>query len=155
VLQAVRYPELWRNDGGFDAEGVLWTWTIDLQAGTVGERQLDDRFVECPRIDDRLAGLPARYSVSVGANSWVRHDLSTGEAVEHPMGVCGPGEAVFVPSARVRGRATVGDLGYAMTDPQWQRSGGSSMRPTSPESLRPRSSCQRGCRTDSTKLDRA
>ncbi len=62
--------------------GVLWTWTIDLRAGTVAERQLDDRSVEFPRIDDRLAGLPARYSVSVGANNWVRHDLSTGQAVD-------------------------------------------------------------------------
>jgi carotenoid cleavage dioxygenase-like enzyme len=98
VLQAVRYPELWRNNGGFDADGVLWSWTIDLRAGTVSERQLDDRNVEFPRIDDRLAGLPARYSVSVGDHGWVRHDLPTGEAVEHDLGAGGPGEAVFVPS---------------------------------------------------------
>ena len=70
VLQAVRYPELWRKDGGFDAEGLLWAWTIDLASGRVSERQLDDRGVEFPRIDDRLAGLPARYSVSVGKNGW-------------------------------------------------------------------------------------
>ena len=57
VLQAVRYPELWRDNGGFEASGVLWNWTIDLQNGTVSERQLDDRAVEFPRIDDRLAGL--------------------------------------------------------------------------------------------------
>ncbi|MDT0478510.1 carotenoid oxygenase family protein, partial [Streptomyces sp. DSM 41014] len=65
VLQAVRYPELWRDNGGFDVEGLLWEWRIDLTAGTVSERQLDDLGVEFPRIDDRLAGLPARYSVSV------------------------------------------------------------------------------------------
>ena len=47
-------------------DGVLWSWTIDLQTGRVTERQLDDRPVEFPRIDDRLAGLPARYAVSVG-----------------------------------------------------------------------------------------
>jgi carotenoid cleavage dioxygenase len=98
VLQSVRYPELWRDNGGFDAEGVLWTWTIDLAAGRVTERQLDDRGVEFPRIDDRLASLPARYSVSVGRNGWVRHDLSTGSAVTHDLGRGGPGEAVFVPS---------------------------------------------------------
>lgn len=103
VLQAVRYPELWRDSGGFDADGVLWSWTIDLQAGTVTERQLDDRAVEFPRIDDRLATLPARYAVSVGDGSLVRYDLSTGSAVEHRFGTPespgGPGEAVFVPSA--------------------------------------------------------
>ena len=83
VLQAVRYPELWRDSGGFDADGVLWSWTIDLQTGTVTERQLDDRAVEFPRIDDRLARLPARYAVSVGDGRLVRYDLTTGDAVEH------------------------------------------------------------------------
>jgi carotenoid cleavage dioxygenase-like enzyme len=102
VLQAVRYPELWRDNGGFDVEGVLWSWTIDLAAGTVTERQLDDRAVEFPRIDDRLAGLPARYAVSVGTNSLLRYDLTTGGAVEHTFGTADfpgrPGEAVFVPA---------------------------------------------------------
>jgi carotenoid cleavage dioxygenase-like enzyme len=102
VLQAVRYPELWRHSGGFDTDGVLWSWTIDLQTGTVTERQLDDRAVEFPRIDDRLATLPARYAVSVGDGCLVRYDLTTGDAVEHAFGTAespgGPGEAVFVPS---------------------------------------------------------
>ena len=102
VLQAVRYPELWRDSGGFEVDGVLWSWTIDLQTGSIAERQLDDRAVEFPRIDDRLAGLPARYAVSVGANRLVRYDLTTGGAVEHAFGTAespgGPGEAVFVPS---------------------------------------------------------
>lgn len=101
VVQAVRYPELWRNDGGFGVSGALWEWTVNLNTGTVGERQLDDRAVEFPRIDDRLAGLPARYSVSVGDAALVRYDLDTGEVVEHRFGNAaagGPGEAVFVPS---------------------------------------------------------
>jgi carotenoid cleavage dioxygenase-like enzyme len=102
ILQAVRYPELWRNTGGFDADGVLWSWTIDLETGTVIERQLDDRAVEFPRIDDRLATLPARYAVSVGDGRLIRYDLTTGDAVEHAFGTAespgAPGEAVFVPS---------------------------------------------------------
>jgi carotenoid cleavage dioxygenase-like enzyme len=102
VLQAVHYPELWRDNGGFEADGVLWRWTIDLDTGTVSEHQLDDRPVEFPRIDDRLVGLPARYAVSVGTNKLVRYDLSTGSATEHAFGTAaspgGPGEAVFVPS---------------------------------------------------------
>jgi carotenoid cleavage dioxygenase-like enzyme len=102
TVQAVRYPELWRDGGGFDAEAVMWTWTVDLARGTVTEAQLDDRSVEFPRIDDRLASLPARYAVSVGGASLWRHDLTTGSALEHRFGTAdapgGPGEAVFVPS---------------------------------------------------------
>jgi carotenoid cleavage dioxygenase-like enzyme len=102
ALQAVRYPELWRDTGGLETDGVLWSWTIDLQTGGVTERQLDDRAVEFPRIDDRLATLPARYTVSVGDGRLVRYDLTTGDAVEHVFGTAQspgrPGEAVFVPS---------------------------------------------------------
>jgi carotenoid cleavage dioxygenase-like enzyme len=112
ALQAVRYPELWRDSGGFDAEGVLWEWTIDLTSGRVAERQLDDRGVEFPRIDDRLAGLPARYAVSVGKHGWVRHDLCTGAAIAHDLGVGGPGEAVFVPAAGVPDESNGYYLGY-------------------------------------------
>ena len=53
-----------------------------------------------PRIDDRLAGLPARYAISVGDARLVRYDLRTGSADEHRFGTAaapgGPGEAVFV-----------------------------------------------------------
>lgn len=102
VIQAVRYPELWRNDGGFGDSGVLWEWTIDTGRGTVTERQLDDRAVEFPRIDDRRAGMPARYAVSVGKSALVRYDLQTGAAAVREFGTPdapgGPGEVVFVPS---------------------------------------------------------
>jgi carotenoid cleavage dioxygenase len=99
VLQAARYPELWRDDGGFGEQAVLWEWRIGLDTGTVTERQLDDRGIEFPRIDDRLAGLTARYSVSVGDADLVRHDLSTGAAEAHSFGPGVSGEAVFVPAA--------------------------------------------------------
>lgn len=102
VLQAVRYPELWRHNGGFDVDGVLWRWTIDLTTGAVLESQLDDRGVEFPRIDDRVAGLPARYGITVGDGSLVQYDLETGAAQEHRFGGGAdqgePGEAVFVPA---------------------------------------------------------
>jgi carotenoid cleavage dioxygenase-like enzyme len=94
--------ELWRGASGFQTDGVLWSWTIDLQTGKTAERQLDDKPIEFPRIDDRLAGLPARYAVSVGVIELVRYDLKTGSAVEHSFGTAEspgrPGEAVFVPS---------------------------------------------------------
>ena len=102
VLQAVRYPELWRNSGGFGVDAVMWRWTIDLERGTVTEEQLDDRGVEFPRIDDRRAGLPARYAVTVGSGSLVHYDLDRGVAKEHRFGSdenpSAPGEAVFVPA---------------------------------------------------------
>jgi carotenoid cleavage dioxygenase-like enzyme len=117
VLQAVRYPELWRDSGASDEAAVLWSWTIDLAAGKVSERQLDDRSVEFPRIDDRLTGLPARFAVSVGTNKLVRYDLTTGSAVEHRFGTAesqgGPGEAVFVPSTSGPADETIGwYIGY-------------------------------------------
>src|SRR3977135_1383214 len=33
ALQAVRYPELWRDNGGFEADGGLGSWTTDLRTG--------------------------------------------------------------------------------------------------------------------------
>jgi carotenoid cleavage dioxygenase-like enzyme len=76
----------------------MWRWTIDLAAGTVEESQLDDRGVEFPRIDDRLAGLPARYSIAVGDHTLVHYDLDRGTAEEHRFAAGAPGEAVFVPA---------------------------------------------------------
>jgi carotenoid cleavage dioxygenase-like enzyme len=99
VLHAVRYPELWRGTGAFEEDGVMWCWTIDLDKGTVDERQIDDRSVEFPRIDDRLAGLAARYAVAVGDASVIQYDLQRGTAREHRFDQNGaPGEAVFVPA---------------------------------------------------------
>jgi carotenoid cleavage dioxygenase len=90
----------------------MWTWHIDLAAGRVTESQLDDHAVEFPRIDDRLAGLDARYSVSVGKNGWIRHDLTNGSAVAHDLGHGGPGEAVFVPATGAPDETNGYYLGY-------------------------------------------
>jgi carotenoid cleavage dioxygenase len=71
----------------------------------VKESQLDDRGVEFPRVDDRLAGAAARYSVTVGSGALVRYDLQRDTASEHLFGADGshgapgaPGEAVFAPA---------------------------------------------------------
>jgi carotenoid cleavage dioxygenase-like enzyme len=70
--------------------------------GTVTERQIDQRSVEFPRIDDRLLGMPARYGVTMGAGKLVRYDLERGIAEEHSFGTVaepgGPGEALFAPA---------------------------------------------------------
>lgn len=102
VLRVVRYPELWRDNDRIQVEAAMWTWTIDLNTGVVEESQLDDRGVEFPRIDDRLAGLSARYCVTVGSGSLVRYDLERDSAELHRFGAApvpsAPGEAVFAPS---------------------------------------------------------
>jgi carotenoid cleavage dioxygenase-like enzyme len=103
LLEVLRYDEMWRNNSEFGTDAALWRWTIDLNTGTVEERQLDDRPVEFPRIDDRRAGTPARYSVAVGSGALIRYDLQRDTAVEHRFGAVGtagaPGEAVFAPAA--------------------------------------------------------
>ncbi len=104
VLHGVRYLEMWRSGSGLGVDALLWSWTIDLASGTVSERQVDDRNVEFPRIDDRLPGAPARYAVTVGGDGrLIRYDLTGDTADEHRFGtdrcVAAPDEAVFVPAA--------------------------------------------------------
>ena len=96
----------------FGADGVIWPWTIDLETGTVTEHQIDDSGVEFPRIDDRLAGLPARYVVSVGTNQSGALRPNSGRADQHGFGTAAPGEAVFVPSTsgRRRGQGLVSGI---------------------------------------------
>ncbi len=105
VLDVVRYPEMWRGSSEFGVDAALWRWAINLDTGLVEQRQVDDRGVEFPRIDDRLAGTAARYSVAVGSGALVRYDLQGDTATEHRFGGNGthaapaaPGEAVFAPA---------------------------------------------------------
>lgn len=106
VLQVVRYPEMWRGSSEFEIDAALWRWTIDQDIGVVEQSQLDDRGVEFPRVDDRLAGLPARYSVTVGSGGLIRYDLERDTSCEHGFGAGigaadrrgAPGEAVFAPA---------------------------------------------------------
>ena len=103
VLEVVRYPEIWRDSSKFTADAALWRWKLNLDTGVVEESQLDDRGVEYPRVDDRLAGAAARYSVAVGSDVLVRYDLQRDTASEHRFGDGGrapgaPSEAVFAPS---------------------------------------------------------
>lgn len=104
VVHVVRYEHLSKPDVP-NPKGVLWRWTIDPRAGTVAEDLLDDRDGEFPRIDDRLAGLDARFGHVTGRHSpegplvLRRYDLHTNASREHlfPEGHI-PGEAVFVPA---------------------------------------------------------
>ncbi|MFG2861520.1 carotenoid oxygenase family protein [Streptomyces sioyaensis] len=103
VLHVARYAEF-----GGASPAHLWRWTIDLATGTVAEEQLDDRFCEFPRVDDRLAGQAARFGHATTAElpgsgpipgALLRYDLQTGAVVRHDFGPGRtPGEAVFAPA---------------------------------------------------------
>ncbi|MFG2138801.1 carotenoid oxygenase family protein [Streptomyces sp. NPDC048650] len=103
ILHVARYAAY-----GKESPAHLWRWTIDLETGTVAEEQLDDRFCEFPRIDDRLAGLPARYGHAISGElpgsdpipgALLRYDLRSGAVVRHDFGPGRtPSEAAFAPA---------------------------------------------------------
>ncbi|MEU5300803.1 carotenoid oxygenase family protein [Streptomyces noursei] len=103
VLYVSRYATLAGH-----APPCLWRWTIDLAAGTVAEEQIDDQMGEFPRIDDRLAGLPARFGHVTAAEApgtgaipgaLLRYDLRTGGVARYGFGPGRtPGEAAFAPA---------------------------------------------------------
>jgi carotenoid cleavage dioxygenase len=106
VSHVLRYPHLWR--GTDESVATLWRWTIDLSTGSVIEEQCDDRPGEFPRIDDRLAGLDARFGHITAAadrdngrpSAIVRYDLHSAATQAHPFAPGRtPGEAVFVPAS--------------------------------------------------------
>lgn len=102
VLTAVRYPTMWVDSpGGFDSDGTLHEWRIDLAAGTVTERALDDRPIEFPRIDDTFAGRRHDAVFAVGRNHLARYDGAA--PLSREFGVDEPGEPAFAPSADGRG----------------------------------------------------
>ncbi|MFB7630735.1 carotenoid oxygenase family protein [Streptomyces sp. NPDC056149] len=103
VLYVSRYATL-----DAPAPPCLWRWTVDLAAGTVTEEQIDDQVGEFPRIDDRLAGQPARFGHVTAAEvpgtgaipgALIRYDLWTGATARHDFGPGRtPGEAAFAPA---------------------------------------------------------
>lgn len=115
VVDVARYPELWRDGPESGGAASLWRWTIDRAAGRVGERQLDDRAIEFPRVDDRRSGLRHRYGYASGnvfeyeddraqSCTLVKYDLQTGAAATHEFGRGRtPSEGVFVPAAPTAG----------------------------------------------------
>lgn len=96
VVQAARYPHLWR-EGAFDADATMWEWTLDLTSGVATERALDDLACEFPRIDDRLTGLPSQVVYTATDHDIVRYDSRSGARTMHAFGADEPGEATFVP----------------------------------------------------------
>ena len=87
----------------------LERWTVDGQGGKVTRRTMDAAGQEFPRPDERYFTKPHRYLWSMGMPEdgdldfvapmpLYRHDLATGERVQHVFGEGRiPGEFVFVP----------------------------------------------------------
>ena len=89
ILDAVRYSQYLRlkKDGTAYEDnplGVLWRYTINLENGSVTERQLDGLGIELPRINESRTGRPYRffYAVEQPTNTEirgvVRYDLESG-----------------------------------------------------------------------------
>ncbi|MDI2130839.1 carotenoid oxygenase family protein [Yinghuangia seranimata] len=85
VLHVMRMPSA-DESKAVGISSSLWRWTVDLASGTVREEQLDDRVAEFPRIDDRLAGLPATVGYTVTDRALVRYDLARGTSIAHEFG---------------------------------------------------------------------
>jgi carotenoid cleavage dioxygenase-like enzyme len=113
VMHVSRQPEAFGSSNDDYAEvGRLWSWTIDLAAGTVAEQQIDDRPGDFGRIDDRLIGIEARYGYLMalagegnseepvyGSALW-KYDLRDGTCQEHHLGEGVRGaEPVFAPAS--------------------------------------------------------
>lgn len=86
---------------------TLHRWRIDATQGTVHDEAIDDRPGDFPRVDDRRAGLDARYGYlahsrtgrgDASFDSVVKYDLADGSAAVHHYGDdAAAGEAAFAP----------------------------------------------------------
>ncbi len=115
-LDGIRYTS-------FDGAPQLHRWELDLASGAVGERPLDPRPMEFPRIDDRLTGLPYRYIYLVEPRDVVdqvpqsavlrKCDVLNGTSAAHDFGPGQvPAECVFVPSREDAGEDEGWLLGF-------------------------------------------
>jgi carotenoid cleavage dioxygenase len=98
VIDVARYNELWRRGSGknFDP-AFMHRWIVKPGATAAEERQLDNRAIEFPRVDDRLAGLPYRFAYApmnpdekaereLDFSLLARYDLKTGARQDRDFG---------------------------------------------------------------------
>jgi carotenoid cleavage dioxygenase-like enzyme len=123
VMDVVRYDSAFDTAPGeviASTQPVLARWTVDPAANRVSEERLDDTFVEFPRIDPAVAGLPHRYGYCTSLDALdtrtpmglVKYDLDRDEAVRFDPGEHrSAGEAVFVRAADGHGE----DEGWVLT----------------------------------------
>jgi carotenoid cleavage dioxygenase-like enzyme len=108
VIDVAWYKSLWRG-GPAGAPSELPTfrrWRIRPDAAKATEEMLDDRSMEFPRIDDRLAGLPHSmvYAVGLGTDlvsgrqRLLKYDMRNGTSAVREFKSGLPSEFVFVSS---------------------------------------------------------
>jgi len=109
VLDVARYPELWRDTANRFDTANAHRFSFDLKSGNAKEEKLDERAIEFPRIDDRLAGSRHRYGYTVAAvggadegfRGLLKYDFVNGGSVEHDFGPGrATGEGVFVAAGK-------------------------------------------------------
>lgn len=121
IADVGRHDYMWRESMDDFAPSYPYRWTFDLEAGTAKEEQLDDVSHGFPRVDDRVVGLPYRYTWAVGsrpqqeneaiAGTIIRYDLQTGKSNVHDFGEdVHPGEFSFVEASS----AAAEDEGWAL-----------------------------------------
>lgn len=102
----------------------LHRWTLDLQNGTVREEQLDDRFAEFPRMDNRILGRTSRFSYSgripgretLRFDGIVKNDTATGKRWDYACAPgCSVGEPTFAPRLGSQPNSEREDDGYILT----------------------------------------
>jgi carotenoid cleavage dioxygenase len=125
-IDVVRYPEVWRGNPDHWEPTTLHRWSVDVAAGTVKEKTLDDRSVEFPQVDHRRIGRPARFGYAVRyashteasgegfglGKAMVKYDLASGTVQEHSFG---PGRAPTEPTFVPAGDGAAEDEGYVLT----------------------------------------
>ncbi len=100
-------------DGEHRFDSHPWQWRLNTRDGSVVERQLDDAFVEFPRVSDTYICSGARYSYmaaidtncrTLQCNGLLKYDLQSGlvERLRLPTGYI-TSEQSFAP--RIGGRA--------------------------------------------------
>jgi len=128
VCVEIRAPRFSAMPGAFDFEDptgkegpVPWSWSIDLEHGTVRDAQTDDRGGEFPRVNDDHATRPTRFLYNCMARTWefefefhgvVKYDTETDAATEWYYGDHEvSGEHAFAPDPA----GTAEDDGWLMT----------------------------------------
>jgi carotenoid cleavage dioxygenase-like enzyme len=117
VLDAVRYPELWRDEADSFGHPTLHRYSLDFLSGRASERALDDTAIEFPRVDDRRVGREHRFGYAIHADAElggaiVKYDLAAGTSQRRCFGAAAmPSEATFVAASS----GTNEDEGWLLT----------------------------------------